>query len=335
MHMTSLISETNRILVIGSLNANPLDRVISRDAIRSMQLINPDTSITPIDYFNSWGELGMSSMCWKENEPYIVYLASSSDVFRLILKENRCEKLDIPNLTDIHEISMIGDTVWISNTKHDEIVAYDTIKNAIDRRINLSDFKSNTPEEGEGDADVQVVDKFHCNLIFRGYEGDLYILVHHTSGRQLMKRIAQKFIKSQGNGGVVNISTRKRYPLNFKAPHSVRLIRDQYWAFDSGHFELKIFDRNWNYIRSINTRGFGRGGAFDRAGGLFYAGVSETRKRYLGLFPGGEAVPNMVQVIRADTYQIAGTIRIPNVEQINNVYCLQKEVAELLLHFSG
>jgi len=329
-----LIAPDKRILVIGSLNANPADRAINRNDIRSMQLIDDQQRITPVAFFNTWGELGMSSMCWKESDPFILYIASSTELFRFDLRMKQHTKLDIPNLTDIHEISMVGDKIWISNTKHDEIVSYDTIADRIGERINLSDFKSSTPEEGEDEADVEVVDKFHCNLIFEGYEKDLYILVHHTSGRQLMKRIAQKFIKSQGNGGVVNISKRKRHPLNFKAPHSVRCINGNYWVFDSGHFELKVFDKQWNFVRTMNTKGFGRGGDLDAGRGLFYAGVSETRKRYLGLFPGGEAVPNMVQIFRVSDYAQLGAIQIPNIEQINNVYCLDKPVADALMQYS-
>ncbi|MFN0275512.1 MAG: hypothetical protein ACKVPJ_07195 [Chitinophagales bacterium] len=332
--MKQLIGPEKRILVIGSLNANPADREMKRENIKSMQLIDEMNSIMPIDFFNSWGELGMSSMCYHKNDPFTLYIASSSELFQFSLKEKRYEKLSIPNLTDIHEISMIGNKIWISNTKHDEIVSYDIDTNKVSERINLADFKSNTAEEGEGEEGVEVVDKFHCNLIFEGYEGDLYILVHHTSGRQLMKRIAQKFIKSQGNGGVVNITKRKRHPLNFKAPHSVRLVNNQYWAFDSGHFELKIFDKNWNFLRTMDTKGFGRGGELDTERGIYYGGVSETRKRYLGLFPGGEAVPNMVQVFSVSDYKLLGLIKIPNIEQINNVYCLQKDVADLLLNFN-
>lgn len=329
-----LIAPNKRILVIGSLNANPADRAIDRNDIRSMQLIDDKNRITPIAFFNTWGELGMSSMCWHKNDPYTLYIASSSEVFRFSLKEKKHTVLDIPNLTDIHEISMIGNKIWISNTKHDEIVSYDIVADKVGERINLTDFKSNTPEEGEEEADVEVVDKFHCNLVFEGHEGDLYILVHHTSGRQLMKRIAQKFIKSQGNGGVVDITKRKRYPLNFKAPHSVRLIDDNYWVFDSGHFELKVFDKQWNFLRSLDTKGFGRGGDLDTALNFYYAGVSETRKRYLGLFPGGEAVPNMVQVFDTKNYKQVGSIKIPNIEQINNVYCLDRDVADALMQFS-
>jgi hypothetical protein len=64
-----LISADKRILVIGSLNANPADRAISRDNIRSMQVIDENQQILPLNYFNSWGELGMSSLCWHESRP--------------------------------------------------------------------------------------------------------------------------------------------------------------------------------------------------------------------------------------------------------------------------
>lgn len=332
--MAQLIYPDKRILVIGSLNANPADREIDRTSIKSLQIIDDQNNITPVNYFNSWGELGMSSMCYHSRDIYTLYIASSTELFAFNLKAGKQEKLNIPNLTDIHEISMIGNKIWISNTKHDEIVSYDIDKKEVSERINLSDFKSNTAEEGEDEDGVEVVDKFHCNLVFEGYEGDLYILVHHTSGRQLMKRIAQKFIKSQGNGGVVNITRKKRFPLNFKAPHSVRKVNNQYWAFDSGHFELKIFDKNWNFLRTMDTKGFGRGGDMHAEKNLYYGGVSETRKRYLGLFPGGEAVPNMVQVFSIPDYKLLGSVKIPNIEQINNVYCLQKDVADLLLKFA-
>lgn len=325
------LNQNNRLLVIGSLNANPADRVLTREQIKTIQLIDGSGVVTPIPFFNDWGELGMSSMASHPEHPYIIFFASSNAIFRFDLKSGEYKNLEIPNLTDIHEISIIGNELWISNTKHDEIVGFDIAANVISKRINLSDFKSSAPEEGEDADDVEVVDKFHCNLVFEGYDKDKYILVHHTSGRQLMKRIAQKFIKSQGNGGVVNIHNHKRYPLNFKAPHSVRKVNGNYWVFDSGHFELKVFDQNWKFVKSIDTKGFGRGADMDVELGVYYGGVSETRKRYLGLFPGGEAVPNMVQIISIQDYKIIKTIQIPHVEQLNNVYCIKGEIAEALL----
>ena len=45
------------IMVIGSLNANPsADREISREDIRSVQLIHPNRDIRGV-FFHSWGSL--------------------------------------------------------------------------------------------------------------------------------------------------------------------------------------------------------------------------------------------------------------------------------------
>ena len=188
----------------------------------------------------------MSSMAVHPDDKMKLYFATSSQVFLFNLHANEQTDLQIPNLTDVHEISMVGDELWISipNTTRSWLT---TSENRVSRRIDLSDFASSTPEEGRGGEGVEVVDKFHCNLIFQGYDGHLYILVHHTSGRQLIKRIAQKFIKSQGNGGVVNIDTKKRYPLNFKAPHSVRRINES-----TGSLTADIL--NWSSISSGSSR---------------------------------------------------------------------------------
>lgn len=91
-----LISADKRILVIGSLNANPADRAISRDNIRSMQVIDENQQILPLNYFNSWGELGMSSLCWHETDPYTIYLASSNELFKFYLKENSTKNWIFP-----------------------------------------------------------------------------------------------------------------------------------------------------------------------------------------------------------------------------------------------
>lgn len=39
------------IMVIGSLNANPADREISREDIRSVQLIHPNREISEVSFF--------------------------------------------------------------------------------------------------------------------------------------------------------------------------------------------------------------------------------------------------------------------------------------------
>ncbi len=49
--MTQLIYPDKRVLVIGSLNANPADRIIDRKDIKTLQLIDDKSQVMPIDYF--------------------------------------------------------------------------------------------------------------------------------------------------------------------------------------------------------------------------------------------------------------------------------------------
>ena len=327
--------ESNKmIMVIGSLNANPADREMTRGDLRSVQLIGPDKQFLPISYFQSWGELGMSSMAVDPANRMKLYFATSSDIYLFDLESGTQNNLHIDGLNDIHEISAIGENLWITNTKHDEIVSVNIQSNTVQRRVNLADYSCSPSESGEDPENAEWVDKFHVNLVFQGFDGDLYVLVHHTSGRQIINRISKKLLKRQGNGGVVNIDTNTRIPLNFKAPHSVRLVNGEYWVFDSGHFELKVFDKSWKLKESIDTKGFGRGGEYSPSSGIYYAGVSATRKRYLGLFPGGDTVPNMIQVIDTSEYKIVDTVPVPGIEQINNVYCIDQDVADRLLQMA-
>ncbi|MFN3939871.1 MAG: hypothetical protein ACK4IY_04750, partial [Chitinophagales bacterium] len=102
------IRKEKRIVVIGSLNANPADRVLSRQQIKTIQYINADGKVLPVPFFNDWGELGMSSIAYHPDNRFVLYIASSSEVFEFDLMAGKYVNLAIPNLTDIHEISMIG-----------------------------------------------------------------------------------------------------------------------------------------------------------------------------------------------------------------------------------
>jgi len=135
-------------MVIGSLNANPADREISRENVRTIQFFGEDKQAIGVPFFNGWGELGMSSMAMDPKDSKVIYFASSSAIFKFDLINGSHADLGIPNLTDIHEISIIGDQLWISNTKHDEIVSYDIRKEKLSQRIDLSDFASTSPEDG-------------------------------------------------------------------------------------------------------------------------------------------------------------------------------------------
>jgi hypothetical protein len=327
-----LISENKRILVIGALNVNSADRALERAEVDTLQLIDNENAITPVRFFDAWGEMGMSSMCWIPEDPYTLYIASDCEVFRFCLRNKSYVRLDIDGLGDIHEISIIDDKLWITNTRYDQIVAYDLVAGTVSDWINLADFRPTEPEAPQTDQHSSVIDRFHCNQVFQDYQGNCHILAHALSGRQLVAKVGKVVVKiSALDGGVSDITGSEKHALGLKAPHSVRLIDDNYWVFDSARFKLSVFDQQWNFIRSMDTRGFGRGGDLDSERGIYYAGVSATRKRYLGVLPGGDAIPNMVQVFDSRSYTELGCIQIPKVEQILNVYCLDRDVADKLL----
>ncbi|MGV0795686.1 hypothetical protein ABQF26_01885 [Mycolicibacterium elephantis] len=320
--------------MIGSLNANIADRTLDRSDLHSVQLIDSMSSVRPVEFFSDWGALGISSMCWHPDNPYIFYVATESALFRIALSDGQYERLEISNLADVHEITIIDNVIWIANTGHDQIVAYDIKQGKVTQRLNLSDYRASV-STSEDDPDTVAVDTFHCNQVFQGYDGSLYVLVHAVSGRQLKKKVARKLLRTQADGGVINLTNDQRYSINLKAPHSVRLVDNSYWIFDSMRFKIDILDKDWNFVQSVETRGFGRGGYYDSDNGTFFAGISATRKRYLRLLPAGEAVPNTVQVFDVKSYTERGKISIPNVEQINNVYCLPIDVADALINLAG
>lgn len=321
------LNSANNLLVVGSQNLDPADWTMPSEQIRSMQLIDARLQISAIPFFEDWR--GISSVAQHPRDPFILFIANSSEIFEFNLRKKRYELLHIPGIDDVHEISFLDDGLWISNTADDEAVLFDPETHSVAQRI---DLRTITPESGESE---EIADTFHVNQVFRNFDGDLCALVHHHSGHQEVTLLAEKIVKRQGDGGIVNITNCTAVNLGLKAPHSVRLVDHNYWVFDSGRCEVKVFTSEWKAITTIPTRGFGRGADYSPRDNTFYAGISATRRRYLGLIPRGPSVPNMVQVFDTKSFVDLGAISIPNIEQVNNIYCLSLEVADALRNFSS
>ena len=337
----NLIHPDEALLVLGSLNAHPKDRKIDRSDVRPVQAIFPEEGICPVPFFDSWGEFGASSFAWHPEQPETVYFVTDSGINRanelleINLRERRVKELRAPGLLDVHEMTMIGDTLWISNTALDEVVAFDLPSKRVSRRVGLS-VRGTTPKitthitEPRGGS-PEVVDRFHCNQVFEGFDGDLYGLVHYAVGKQLVRRATQKVVKRRGNGGIINLTTGKVTPLGLKQPHSVRKVRGQYWVLNSGRSEIHVYDTGWVLQNTFASRGWCRGAATSDTLGMFYAGISEIRKRYLDLVPVDQWSPNMLQPIFVDTGNPAGEILLSDLEQVNEVYVVSKWTAQSLL----
>jgi hypothetical protein len=324
MKRNDVFSEDGVLLILGSLNSKVEDRELSRDCIKPMQVVYND-KIVALDFFSDWGDLGLSSIVWDDYDSQTIYVTSGIDLIKIDLENKVITDLYIPNLLDVHEMTCINGEIWLANTGYDEVVVYDIANQSIKKRTKLSILRSKNPIkilDQDHESDKNSVDTFHCNQAFRGYDRNMYILVHHVSGKQIMTKFKEKILKSHGSGGVINLTTENAISLNLKAPHSVRKVQDKYWLFDSGHFALNIYDAEWNIECSLKTKGWGRGAVFSPEKKLFYAGISATRKRYFDLVPGKKEIRNHIQIFDCSTLELKGEILVNNIEQLNNLYLL-------------
>jgi hypothetical protein len=333
----SFVPSDEAVMVLGGLNAKRQDRSLERGAVKPVQLLI-DGEIKPVPFFNSWGVLGVSSLAWHPRNSLTLYVSTGAELTKVDLESRRVAELGVSNLRDVHEMTVIGDVLWIANTGLNEVIAFDVAQERVLKRMSLtvvgSDPKITVDVTKIGNGAAEVADGFHCNQVFGGFDGELYALVHHVSGKQLIRHMAGKFIKSQGNGGVIDLITGDAVPLGLKGPHSVQKVRESYWVFDSGRSMINIYDPTWVLRETLPTKGWGRGADVSEPSGLFYGGVSETRKRYVNLTPRTRRAPNMVQVFSIESRAPISGTKLADIEQVNNVYVVSRETACALLDLS-
>jgi hypothetical protein len=194
--MTDALFHSNEesLVVLGSLNAMKEDREMQRSEIIPLQII-VNGEIIPVPFFDSWGELGLSSMAWHPARPKILYMSTGNDLVRIDLARQIVTAFDIENLVDIHEMTVIDNTLWIANTGTDEAIAFDLeLEKEVDRVVlsKLSHSHAKLDHKpSDKNEELIVVDKFHWNQVVEGFNKELFALVHHVTGKQLVKRIAE------------------------------------------------------------------------------------------------------------------------------------------------
>jgi len=327
----SLIPPNNALLVFGALNVNKEDRELSIKTLKPVQIIIDD-EIKPVLFFKSWEVVTISAMAYHPNDSMVIYITKGKGLLKIDLHKGSSQFFDISNLKDVHEITVIDNILWIANTRYNEAVAFDILLEKVINRVNLFSLNAfREYKDKQEDSDIDVVDKFHLNQIFKGIDGELYGLVHHVYGKQLIKHLKYKKIKLHGNGGVINLSNGQLIPLNLKSPHTVRVIQNNYWLFDSGNFTINIYSSDWVLKEIIKTNGYGRGADLSNEVALFYAGISKIRKRYLRFIKFPVVGKNMVQIFSVKKRKPLGEIELDSIEQINNVYLVNREVGSALL----
>ena len=176
----SLVHPEEALLILGSLHAFPQDRKLERSKVRPVQIIM-DGDVHFASFFDSWGEWGVISLAWRPEQPAILYVATETELLKVDLLRQQIVDFGIPDLRDLHELTMIGDTLWLANTGRDEIVAFDTVREQVSERVNLSAYGSKlkiTSREIEDDQDDrelagdvrEVAEEFHCNQVFQGLD---------------------------------------------------------------------------------------------------------------------------------------------------------------------
>ncbi len=290
-----------------------------------------DGEIKSIPIFDSWEIEGISSMAYHFKDPKVIYIDRGNALVKIDLHRRESNFLNIENLKDVHEITMIDNTLWIANTGFNEAVAFNIIKERVEDRIDLFtlDFFSKQ-KTTKNNKEMESIDKFHLNQVFLGIDNNLYGLVHHTYGKQLIKHVEHKKIKLQGDGGVINMSNNKPIPLNLKSPHTVRIVQNSYWVCDSGNFTINIYSPDWKLKNKIKTNGYGRGADFSKKLGFFYVGISELRKRYIKLLK-LQVGKNMVQIFSINKKELIEEIILNSIEQVNNLYLVDRKVGMDLL----
>ncbi len=302
----------------GAVNAMRIDRKMSRDDLAPVQ-VYVDDDFYPVPSMQTWGEYGVSSLAWQPAKPDRLFVSGGDDLRLVDAETGDVRVLPVGDLVDVHEMDAFGDHVWIANTGVDEAVAVDAATGTEAKRIPLRAQESDDSSRA----------RYHANQVFEA-DGHLHVLVHHVTGRQVVQRVAEKLLKRQGEGGVLNLDTGDYLSLSLSGPHSVRVVGDTRWVFDSGQARLRIYDQEWQQVGEAPTAGWGRGAAISDAGFLL-GGSSPIRKRYLDVIPGAKEGPSTVEAFDLETRQAVAATVVPNVEQINNLYVMPRQTALRLI----
>ncbi|MTI88343.1 MAG: hypothetical protein FH748_10275 [Balneolaceae bacterium] len=318
------------LLILGSQNAKTEDQKLSRSEVKPVQVLTKAGQLKPIHFFNGWGEVGVSSIAWHSRYKDELFVSVNDEIRRLNIYTRNYQVLLLESIGDIHDICFIDGLLWISNTEYDEAIAYDPRKEEEVRRISLDSFRMEPEGLDENEEYEKVKDRFHCNQVFKNYDGDLCVLIHSISGWQFYRVIFEMLVKKQGDGGVINLDTGEVKQLRLQSPHSVRLVNNEYWVQDSGDLSTKIYSRSWEHIDTIKTGGFGRGYDCDEGEDIAYTGLSATRKRYLKIIPTLDHLANRIFVSEIKSRKKIDEIPLLHIEQVDNVHILDEQLRHAL-----
>jgi DNA-binding beta-propeller fold protein YncE len=314
-----------KILVLGTLHTKEKDREMERDELKSVQYITENKS-THFEQLSMIGGKGVVSLEVDAGSKQ-AYLSTDEQIYHYSY-DTGLRAIKQHNWSDIHEVTMCKNKVYVPNTGRDEVVVISQDTGKVQDIVDLSEYRTNSLTIGE--RREKQTDTFHIAQVYQCSDGQLFGLVHHCSGVQIKKMLPNRIVKNQGSGGMININTGKSYDLGLKAPHSAIEVEDEVVIFDSANFKARIYDKRWDEVKSFDTSGFGRGADLNERTGMLYAGMSKARKRYLKYMPVDTCGKNQIDVIDTDRFDIVRSIKVTNVEQISNVYSISSDELEVV-----
>jgi hypothetical protein len=274
------------LMVLGSLSNDEHDRLDSEDSLRPVQVLRSG-QFDPLDV--DWpSDLGAST-----GVPFNggVALASQSTI--------HMRDAILTGLHDVHELSVDRDSLWIPNTGSNELLSV-SISGDVERHYLGSGYH-------------------HCNQVFRCAAGARWGLVHHIHGRQLLRRVAGRILKSQGDGGLLSLDHEDNIELRLAAPHSARVINGENWILDSGRAVVRRYSADWTELGQIALGGWGRGAQVTLDEAFMYVGLSPLRRRYQSVSQVSAIRKPEVHVIDVERQEVVERLPVDGIDQINGL----------------
>jgi hypothetical protein len=331
--LRTLLERDVAVLVAGTLHPKPVDRSLRRDQIVPAQILL-DGHWHTLSLLDRCGETGINSMARIGGELGWVY-STGDAVLRFDPRAGRVETVAATGLDDVHDLTLVGDQLHLANTGKDEVVTLKVPTWREVQRLRLGDVQPKPRGRHLGQMSAERVvhthDRFHVNQVFRHLDGDLWAVVHNIDGKQVLVQKLGEVLKAHGNGGVLNLRTHRPVPLQLSSPHTIRNVDGDYVLFDSGSGHGRVYSPEWTELRRFPTSGWGRGADLTVDGDVMVVGISPIRKRYAGRIPVVTHEGPSIEVLSTGSWESAGTVAVPSIEEIYSVVVISRgEAVELL-----
>lgn len=311
------------LVVTASLAANSQDRDTAPSELRSLHwMCPPSGSVMSAQPGLPGLATGIASIVSTDDH---LFVAGKETVHSIDRMTGATAQLDLGPLADVHELRIGSNRLLVANTASDEAIvsALQAGNVSETRRISLTALVSGSTHSNVGERE-----RFHLNLVAER-DGRLFGLVHHTGGRQFLKTVGQRLLKTHGDGGVIDLKSGRARDLGLSAPHNMVVVDSRVLICNSAKHLLCMFDSDWQLVEQVDTQGWGRGLAYDADTRKVYVGISPTRRRYA---VGESRGPLGVEVFDWSGGNLVSDSFVPmtNADQINSVHLLAAGSAERL-----